>query len=89
MIAGVAFGGRASLFGPALGAMAVGWGQSSLGSTWPDGWTYIIGLLFIVVILFLPKGLSSVLPRFTAMRRGPGEPPAAATATLQLEEAKS
>ena len=32
MIAGVAFGGRASLFGPALGAMAVGWGQSSLGS---------------------------------------------------------
>ena len=42
MIAGVALGGRASLFGPALGAMAVGWGQSSLGSVWPDGWTYLV-----------------------------------------------
>jgi urea transport system permease protein len=89
MIAGVAFGGRASLFGPALGAMAVGWGQSSLGSTWPDGWTYILGLLFIVVILFLPKGLSSLPARFTAARRSPGEPPAAATVAAQLEEVRS
>jgi urea transport system permease protein len=90
MIAGVALGGRASLFGPALGAMAVGWGQSSLGSVWPDGWTYILGLLFIVVILFFPKGLSSVLARFTATRRSPGEqPPAAATAAPQLEGVKS
>ena len=84
MIAGVAFGGRASLFGPALGAMAVGWGQSSLGSTWPDGWNYIIGLLFIVVILVLPGGLSSVLARFTAARRSPGEQP---LATRRLEGA--
>lgn len=60
MIAGVALGGRASLFGPALGAMAVGWGQSSLGSTWPEGWVYILGLLFILVTLFLPMGLSSL-----------------------------
>ena len=90
MIAGVALGGRASLFGPALGAMAVGWGQSSLGSVWPDGWTYIIGLLFIVVILFLPKGLSSVLARFTAARRSPDElPPSAATAAPELAGVKA
>jgi len=90
MIAGVALGGRASLFGPALGAMAVGWGQSSLGSVWPDGWTYLLGLLFVVVILFFPKGLSSVLARFTATRRSPGEQPlAAATAAPELEGVKS
>jgi urea transport system permease protein len=63
MIAGVALGGRASLFGPALGAMAIGWGQSSLASSWPSGWIYILGLLFIVVTLFLPMGLSSVLTK--------------------------
>ncbi|MFY9712943.1 MAG: urea ABC transporter permease subunit UrtC [Microbacterium sp.] len=63
MIAGVALGGRASLFGPALGAMAIGWGQSSLGSSWPSGWVYILGLVFIVVTLFLPMGLSSLLGR--------------------------
>ena len=89
MIAGVALGGRASLFGPALGAMAVGWGQSSLGSTWPDGWTYILGLLFIVVILFLPKGLSSLPARFTRARRAPVEQPVAPAAAAELAEVKS
>ncbi|ALJ21563.1 urea ABC transporter permease subunit UrtC [Microbacterium sp. No. 7] len=63
MIAGVALGGRASLFGPALGAMAIGWGQSTLASSWPGGWTYILGLLFIVVILFFPQGLASLVAR--------------------------
>jgi urea transport system permease protein len=67
MIAGVALGGRASLFGPALGAMAVGWGQSSLASSWPSGWIYILGLLFIVVTLFLPMGLSSVFGRIRSL----------------------
>jgi urea transport system permease protein len=90
MIAGVAFGGRASLFGPALGAMAVGWGQSSLGSTWPDGWTYILGLLFIVVILFLPNGLSSLTARFKVRtRRTPDTPPTPAIAAAELEEVRS
>jgi urea transport system permease protein len=81
MIAGVALGGRASLFGPALGAMAIGWGQSSLGSSWPSGWIYILGLLFILVTLFLPLGLSSLLVKLKDLvwpRRG--APPAATAA---------
>ena len=83
MIAGVALGGRASLFGPALGAMAIGWGQSSLASSWPSGWTYILGLLFVVVTLFFPMGLSSVLGNLIGLvRRRPGSraPATAATA---------
>jgi len=70
MIAGVALGGRASLFGPALGAMAIGWGQSSLASSWPGGWTYILGLLFIAVTLFLPKGLSSLFGKVKGLVQG-------------------
>ena len=82
MIAGVALGGRASLFGPALGAMAIGWGQSSLGSSWPDGWIYILGLVFILVTLFLPMGLSSLLARVERLRVGAraNSPPRSPTA---------
>ena len=76
MIAGVALGGRASLFGPVLGAMAIGWGQSSLASSWPEGWIYILGLVFILVTLFLPNGLSSLFGRMkTLVVRGRAEKP--------------
>ncbi len=89
MIAGVALGGRASLFGPVLGAMAIGWGQSSLASSWPGGWIYILGLLFILVTLFLPKGLSSLIGRIRGlMRRSRAAPVAAAAMPLPDEVIK-
>jgi urea transport system permease protein len=62
LIAGVALGGRASLFGPALGALAVGYGQSTLSESFPNEWTYFQGALFIVVILLIPAGLTSLFP---------------------------
>jgi urea transport system permease protein len=63
MIAGVALGGRASLLGPALGAIAVGYGQSTLSERFPSNWIYFQGALFIVVILFLPGGIASLWPK--------------------------
>ncbi len=60
LIAGVALGGRASLLGPALGAIAVGYGRSSLSERFPTQWTYFQGALFIVVILLLPGGTASL-----------------------------
>lgn len=63
LIAGVALGGRALLLGPALGALAVGYGQTMLSESFPDQWTYFLGALFVVVILFAPSGLFSLLPR--------------------------
>jgi len=66
LIAGVALGGRASLLGPALGAIAVGFGQSALSEQFPTQWTYAQGLLFVVVIVLLPGGLASLLPRLKA-----------------------
>jgi urea transport system permease protein len=67
MIAGVALGGRASLLGPALGAIAVGYGQSTLSEQFPTQWSYFQGGLFILVLLFLPLGISSLLPRLKAL----------------------
>jgi urea transport system permease protein len=57
---GVAIGGRATLFGPALGAIAVAWAQTALSESFPSFWTYFQGALFVVVIAFLPGGFSSV-----------------------------
>jgi urea transport system permease protein len=68
LIAGVALGGRASLLGPAIGALAVGYGSTYLSESFPNQWTYFQGALFIVVILFIPAGLASVIPRLWTMR---------------------
>jgi urea transport system permease protein len=67
LLAGVALGGRATLMGPALGALAVGYGQSSLSEAYPTSWSYFQGALFIVVMLFLPGGLSSVWTKLKAI----------------------
>jgi urea transport system permease protein len=67
MIAGVALGGRSSLLGPVLGAIAVGYGQTTLSERFPTQWTYFQGGLFIVVLLFLPMGVSSVAPKVKAL----------------------
>ena len=60
MIAGVAFGGRAALFGPAIGALAVGYGRSTLSERFEDQWIYLLALLFIFVTLLLPGGMASL-----------------------------
>jgi len=67
LLAGVALGGRSSLFGPVLGAIAVGFGQSSLSEKFPTQWTYFQGALFIVVMLFLPAGIASLWPKLKAL----------------------
>ena len=67
LLAGVALGGRASLLGPALGAIAVGYGQSTLSEQFPTQWTYFQGALFIVVVLFLPGGIASLWPKLKGL----------------------
>ena len=67
LVAGVALGGRASLLGPAIGAIAVGYGQSSLSEQFPTTWTYFQGGLFIVVMLLLPSGITSLSARIKAV----------------------
>ena len=67
LLAGVALGGRASLFGPALGAIAVGYSRSTLSEKFPTQWTYFLGALFIVIMLFLPGGVASLWPKIKAL----------------------
>lgn len=62
-VAWVATGGRGSLFGPIIGAFAVNYSKTQLTSIAPDLWPFVLGGLFILVTVFLPKGLISLLGR--------------------------
>ncbi|MGW4326656.1 urea ABC transporter permease subunit UrtC [Nocardia sp. NPDC004573] len=59
---GVAIGGRTTLLGPVLGAIGVAWAQTALSEEFPSGWTYLQGVLFIVVVGFVPAGLAGLWP---------------------------
>jgi urea transport system permease protein len=59
----VAIGGRASLAGPILGALFLGYSRTRLSEmqTFADGgWIYPLGGLFILVVAFIPDGLASI-----------------------------
>ena len=56
----VAVGGRGSLLGAIVGTFLVGYAQSYVSSAFPDYWLILLGLLFISVVLFLPRGLVAV-----------------------------
>jgi urea transport system permease protein len=55
-----AVGGRGTLIGPVLGAAAVNLGKSWFTKAFPEYWLFALGLLFILVTLFLPRGLAGL-----------------------------
>jgi urea transport system permease protein len=57
-----AVGGRQSLVGAFLGAVLVAGMQGVLSESGPflETWTLIMGVLFVLVVMFLPKGLAGL-----------------------------
>lgn len=57
-----AVGGRQSLVGAFLGAVLVAGMQGVLSESGPflETWTLIMGVLFVLVVIFLPKGLAGL-----------------------------
>ncbi|MCM5559834.1 urea ABC transporter permease subunit UrtC [Pleomorphomonas sp. JP5] len=53
----VAVGGRGTLVGPLIGAVAVNFGKTWFTGVLPEVWLYALGALFVVVTLFLPRGI--------------------------------
>lgn len=60
MIIWVAVGGKGTLVGPILGALGVNAMKTIASENFPELWSYFIGILFVVVILWLPGGLISL-----------------------------
>ncbi|MBB6428236.1 urea ABC transporter permease subunit UrtB [Algisphaera agarilytica] len=60
VVAWVAFGGRGTLWGAVLGALAISQIYNFMTSEAPEYWMYVLGGLFILVPLLLPGGLMSI-----------------------------
>jgi urea transport system permease protein len=58
----VAVGGRGTLYGAVIGALVVNYAKTVLTDALPEIWLYALGALFVVVTLFLPRGVVGLLP---------------------------
>src|SRR5664279_5728142 len=52
-----AVGGRGTLIGPIAGAFIVNGAKSWFTQAFPEFWLFFLGLLFILVTIFLPRGV--------------------------------
>jgi urea transport system permease protein len=61
----VAVGGRGTLIGPIIGAIAVNALKSWATRAYPDLWLFFLGGMFIIIVLLLPGGLVSLPGRLS------------------------
>jgi urea transport system permease protein len=64
----VAVGGRGTLVGAALGAVLVNFAKTTLTGALPEVWLFALGALFILVTLFLPRGIVGTVIGWTGRR---------------------
>ena len=57
----VAIGGRGTLYGAIIGAFVVNYASTYFTSAFPEIWLYFLGGLFVLVTLFLPKGIVGLI----------------------------
>ncbi|SDI68927.1 urea ABC transporter permease subunit UrtC [Pseudomonas panipatensis] len=60
MVIFAAVGGRLSLLGAVYGALLVNFGKTYFSESFPELWLYLMGGLFIVVVMYFPNGLAGL-----------------------------
>ncbi|KTT58797.1 urea ABC transporter permease [Pseudomonas oryzihabitans] len=76
MVIFAAVGGRLSLLGAVYGTLLVNFGKTYFSESFPELWLYLMGGLFIAVVLYFPNGLAGLwkshgLPLVARLRRQP------------------
>jgi len=64
MVILAAVGGRLSLIGAVYGAVLVNLGKTYFSEAFPELWLFLLGGLFIFVVMFLPDGLAGVYQKY-------------------------
>ena len=57
----VAIGGRGTLYGAVVGAFLVNYAKTYFTDALPSMWLYALGALFVIVPLFLPRGVGGAI----------------------------
>lgn len=60
MVIFTAVGGRESLLGAVYGALAVNAAKTAFSEAYPTLWMFLYGATFIIIVLYLPKGLAGL-----------------------------
>ena len=62
MVVWAAVGGRSSLLGACIGAILINTIEASASETelLQESWRAVIGLIFVLVVLYLPRGLAGI-----------------------------
>lgn len=68
MVIYAAVGGRLSIPGAVVGALLIGFLKSYLSETFPEGWLFFLGAMFILVVLVMPNGLAGLIDRLLRQR---------------------
>ena len=64
----VAVGGRGTLIGAVIGAILVNYAKTRFTAIMPDGWLFALGALFVLVTLYLPKGIMGLFDQLSERR---------------------
>lgn len=59
----VAIGGRGTLYGAIIGALSVNYAKTLFTAALPELWLFALGALFLMVTLFLPRGIVGLIRR--------------------------
>lgn len=71
MVVWVAIGGRDSLAGALIGTVLVNLAKDAISSAWPNAWPYLMGAVYVGVVLVMPRGLAGVADAVAARLRRP------------------
>lgn len=64
MVIFAAVGGRMSLVGVVYGTLLVNYGKTAFSETFPELWLFLMGGLFIAVVMFFPNGLAGIYNKY-------------------------
>jgi urea transport system permease protein len=68
----VAIGGRGTLYGAIIGAVLVNYAKTTFTSgMFAEYWLFILGALFVVTTIYLPRGVVGVLDTYLSRRKRP------------------